>query len=211
MELGGLIVNYISWRWVLFINVPIALMLAFAAPRVLAASRVRAGRLDILGGASVTAGITLVVYGLSSAATRGWSDDLVVQTLGLGAALLMFFVLVELRSTQPLMPLTLFANRNRSAAYALRMVAGATTLSVLFFLSQVLQNVLGYSPLQAGIAFLPLGAGVVITAQVTSRLIGRTGATDSDRGRGAHHGRRAGLAFSHQRRVELRHGHPARR
>jgi predicted MFS family arabinose efflux permease len=73
------------------------------------------------------------------------------------------------------MPLRLFANRNRTGAYGLRMVAGSTTLSVLFFLTQVVQNVLGYSPLKAGFAFLPLGVGVVITAQVTSRLVGRTG------------------------------------
>jgi predicted MFS family arabinose efflux permease len=85
------------------------------------------------------------------------------------------FVLIELRAKQPVMPLTLFANRNRSGAYALRMVAGAATLAVLFFLTQIVQNVLGYSPLKAGIAFLPLGAGVVITAQITSRLVGRTG------------------------------------
>jgi len=173
--LGGLIVNYLSWRWVLFVNVPIALVLAAAAPRVLAASRVRAGRLDVVGAASVTGAIALLVYGLSRAATRGWSDAFTVQTLGIGAALLILFVMVELRSPQPLMPLTLFVNRNRSAAYALRMIAGATTLGVLFFLTQFLQNVLGYSPLQAGIAFLPLGAGVVITAQVTSRVIARTG------------------------------------
>ena len=173
--LGGLVVNYLSWRWVLFVNVPIALALAAAAPRVLAASRVRAGRLDVVGAASVTGAVALLVYGLSLAATRGWSDDFTVQTPGIGAALLVLFVMFELRSPQPLMPLTLFANRNRSVVYALRMIAGATTLSVLFFLTQVMQSVLGYSALQAGFAFLPLGAGVVITAQVASRLIGRTG------------------------------------
>src|SRR5262252_2367876 len=73
------------------------------------------------------------------------------------------------------MPLSLFASRNRSGAYVLRMLAGATTLVVLFFLTQIVQNVLGYSPLKAGFAFLPLGVGVVITAQVTSRLVGRIG------------------------------------
>jgi predicted MFS family arabinose efflux permease len=85
------------------------------------------------------------------------------------------FVLIELRSRQPLMPLGIFANRNRSGAFTLRMVAGATTLAVLFFLGQIVQNILGYSPVQAGFAFLPLGVGVVITAQVTSRLVGRIG------------------------------------
>ncbi|TMC10756.1 MAG: MFS transporter [Chloroflexi bacterium] len=112
---------------------------------------------------------------MSRAATHTWTDNLTVATLGLGAALLVLFLLIELRSHQPLMPLSIFANRNRSGAFALRMVAGSTTLAVLFFLSQIVQNVLGYSALQAGFAFLPLGVGVVITAQITSRLVGRIG------------------------------------
>ncbi|HKC19364.1 MAG TPA: MFS transporter, partial [Candidatus Dormibacteraeota bacterium] len=173
--LGGVIVNYLSWRWVLFVNVPIALVLAAAAPRVLAASQPRPGRLDLPGAATVTAGISLIVYGLSRAATHSWTDDITVATLGFGAAMLALFLLIELRSKQPLMPLTLFANRNRSGAYVLRMIAGAATLSVLFFLTQFVQNVLGYSALQAGFAFLPLGFGVVVTAQITSRVVGRIG------------------------------------
>ena len=173
--LGGLIVNYLSWRWVLFVNVPIALVLAFAAPRVLAASAGRAGKLDLPGAISITGAITLLVYGLSRAATSGWTDTATIAALGSGSALLVLFLLIELRSRQPIMPPSLFANRNRTGAYALRMLAGATTLSVLFFLTQIVQNVLGYSPLEAGLAFLPLGVGVVITAQVTSRLLGRIG------------------------------------
>ena len=173
--LGGLVVNYLSWRWVLFVNVPIALVLALAAPRVLAASDGRAGRLDLPGAISVTGGVTLLVYGLSQAATHSWTDRTTVAALGLGAALLVLFVLIELRSNQPLVPLSLFANHNRTGAFALRMVAGSTTIAVLFFLTQILQNVLGYSPLKAGAAFLPLGVGVVITAQITSRLVSRIG------------------------------------
>jgi len=123
----------------------------------------------------VTGGMTLVVYGLSRVATHGWSDNLTVATLGLGGALFSLFLLIEFRNRQPLMPLSLFANRDRAGAHGLRMVAGSTTLSVLFFLTQTVQNVLGYSPLKAGFAFLPLAVGVVITAQVTSRLVGRTG------------------------------------
>src|SRR5258708_4002210 len=173
--LGGIIVNYLSWRWVLFVKVPSALALALAAPRALPAADGRSGRLDLPGAISVTSAMTLLVYGLSRAATHGWTDNVTVATLGLGAALLVLFLLIELRSRQPLMPLSIFANRNRSGAFALRMVAGSTTLAVLFFLSQIVQNVLGYSPLQAGFAFLPLGVGVVVAAQVTSRLIGRIG------------------------------------
>ena len=173
--LGGLIANYLSWRWVLFVNVPIAVVLAAAAPRVLAASTGRSGRLDLPGAISATAAMTLLVYGLSRAATQSWSDTITIATIGSGLALLVVFVLIELRSAQPLVPLRVFAVRNRTAAYVLRMVAGAMTLSVLFFLTQFVQNVLGYSPLQAGFAFLPLGVGVVITAQITSRVVGRIG------------------------------------
>ena len=173
--LGGLIVNYLSWRWVLFVNLPIAIVLALVAPRVLAASEGRGGRLDLPGAISATGGMTLLVYGLSRAATHSWNESITVATLGLGAALLVLFVQVELRSEQPLVPLDLFANRNRTGAYVLRMVAGSTTLAVLFFLTQIVQNVLGFSPLRAGFAFLPLGVGVVVTAQVTSRVVGRIG------------------------------------
>ncbi len=173
--LGGIIVNYLSWRWVLFVNVPIALVLAFVAPRVLAGSDRRSGRLDLPGAITVSVGMTSLVYGLSRAATHDWSDGPTLAGIGIGAALLVLFGLVELRSKQPLMPLHIFADRNRAGAYALRMVAGSLTVAVLFFLGQIVQNVLGYSALQAGFAFLPLGVGVVITAQVTSRVIGRTG------------------------------------
>ncbi|HET7337996.1 MAG TPA: MFS transporter, partial [Candidatus Dormibacteraeota bacterium] len=143
--------------------------------RVLASSSARAGRLDLAGAFTATAGMTLIVYGLSRVATHSWTESLTVATLGLGSALLVLFLLIELRASEPLMPLSLFANRNRSGAYALRMLAGATTLTVLFFLTQIVQNVLGYSPLKAGFAFLPLGAGVVVTAQITSRVVGRIG------------------------------------
>ena len=173
--LGGIIVNYLSWRWVLFVNVPIALVLAFVAPRVLAGADRRSGRLDLPGAITVSAGMTSLVYGLSRAATHDWSDALTVAAIGIGAALLVLFGLIELRSKEPLMPFHIFANRNRAGAYTLRMVAGSLTVAVLFFLGQIVQNVLGYSALKAGFAFLPLGVGVVITAQVTSRVIGRTG------------------------------------
>ena len=175
LVLGGLIVNYLSWRWVLFVNVPIALVLAVLAPRVLAAAAPRQGRLDVPGALTVTAGMTLLVYGLSRAATHGWTENLTAGSLAIGAALVGLFVVIELRSSQPLLPLRLFANRNRTGAYALRMVAGSMSLAVLFFLSQILQNGLGYSPLKAGFAFLPLGVGVVLTAQIASRFVSRIG------------------------------------
>jgi len=173
--LGGLITNYLSWRWVLFVNVPIGGMLALAAPRVLAATHGRRGRLDLPGAVTVTTGMTLLVYGLNRAAGSGWTNNLTVASLGAAGVLLVAFIVVELRSQQPLMPLRIFASRNRSGAYAIRFAIGATLSGMLFFLTQFLQNVLGYSPLEAGLAFLPITIGVVIGAQTASRLIGRIG------------------------------------
>jgi EmrB/QacA subfamily drug resistance transporter len=173
--LGGLITNYFSWRWVLFVNVPIGLLLAFAAPRVLAATKGQPGRLDLPGAATVTAGVTLLVYGLNRAATNGWSDSLTLGPIAGALALLVAFIVIELRSAQPLMPLRIFASRNRSGAYAIRFAIGAGLSGFLFFLTQYMQNILGYSPLKAGFAFLPATIGIVIGAQLASRILPRTG------------------------------------
>ncbi|TMD80235.1 MAG: MFS transporter [Chloroflexi bacterium] len=174
--LGGLITNYFSWRWVLFVNVPIGILLALAAPRVLAASDGRPGRLDLPGAVAVTAGVTLLVYGLNRAASNGWTNSLTVGPIAAALVLLGTLIIIELRSAQPLMPLRIFASRNRSGAYAVRFAIGATLAGLLFFLTQFMQNVLGYSPLKAGLAFLPITVGVVAGAQVASRLVGRIGA-----------------------------------
>jgi EmrB/QacA subfamily drug resistance transporter len=173
--LGGLITNYISWRWILFVNVPIGVALAMAAPRFLAATSGRPGRLDLPGAATVTAGVTLLVYGLNRAASSGWTNTVTVGSLVAAVVLLATFIVIELRSRQPLMPVSIFANRNRSGAYVLRLAIGATLSGFLFFLTQFLQNILGYSPLKAGLAFLPITAGVIVGAQVASRLVGRVG------------------------------------
>ncbi|OLC03154.1 MAG: hypothetical protein AUI15_02765 [Actinobacteria bacterium 13_2_20CM_2_66_6] len=173
--LGGVITNYLSWRWILFINVPIGIALALAAPRVLVAPRPSAGRLDLPGAALVTAGAGTLVYGLSRAAVHGWSESTTVLTLGVAAVLLVAFVGVEAISRQPLMPLRILANRNRSGAYVLSFAVGATLSGLLFLLTLFVQNVLGFTPLQAGFAFLPTALGVIAGAGVATRLIGRIG------------------------------------
>ena len=173
--LGGFITDYFSWRWILFVNVPVGIVLALVAPRVLTASRGRHGRLDLPGAAAVTAGATLVVYGLSRAAVHGWSDQTTMVAIGGGAALLAVFVAIEAVSRHALMPLRIFSDRNRSGAYALSLATGAALSGTLFTLTLFLQNVLGLTPLQAGFAFLPTALGVVAGAGITSRVIGRTG------------------------------------
>ena len=173
--MGGIITNYFSWRWIMFVNVPIGLLLAFAAPRVLPRSAGAPGRLDLPGALTVTAGVSLLVYGLARVATHDWSDSLTRATLAIAAMLLVTFVALEARGKHPLMPLRIFLNRNRTGAYGLSLAIGAALSGMLFLLTLFLQNVLGFSPLQAGFAFLPTAVGVVVGAGLTSRLIGRTG------------------------------------
>jgi EmrB/QacA subfamily drug resistance transporter len=174
--LGGVITDYFSWRWILFVNVPIGVVLVLVAPRVLLAAKGVPGRLDLPGAVTVTAGATLLVYGLSRTAAHAWSDSVTVGTLGVALGLLVVFVVIEAFAQQPLMPLSMFANRNRAGAYALSLGIGATLSGMLFLLTLFLQNVLGFSPLQAGFAFLPTATGVIVGATLTSRLIGRIGA-----------------------------------
>ncbi len=173
--LGGIITNYLSWRWIMFVNVPIGLLLAFAAPRVLIRGEGKPGRLDLPGAVTVTAGVSLLVYGLARVATHDWSDSVTRADLVIAIALLATFVALEVRGRHPLMPLRIFANRNRSGAYGLSLAIGAALSGMLFLLTLFLQNVLNFTPLQAGFAFLPTALGIVVGAGLTSRLIGRLG------------------------------------
>ena len=173
--LGGLLTDLASWRWVLFVNVPIGVLLAIAAPRVLAASQRRPGRLDLPGALTATAGMVLLVYGLSRAATYGWTNTMTLTALGLAAVLLLVFVAIESRSQHALMPFSIFGQRNRNGAYLLSLAIGVAVFGVFFFLTQFVQNILGFSPLVAGIAFLPLTAAIIVTSQVVALLIGRIG------------------------------------
>jgi EmrB/QacA subfamily drug resistance transporter/deazaflavin-dependent oxidoreductase (nitroreductase family) len=173
--MGGIITNYLSWRWIMFVNVPIGLLLAFAAPRALIRGEGKPGRLDLPGAVTVTAGISLLVYGLARVATHDWNDGVTRATLIIAIALLATFVALESGGRHPLMPLSIFANRNRSGAYGLSLAIGAALSGMLFLLTLFLQNVLDFTPLQAGFAFLPTAVGVGVGAGVTSRLIGRLG------------------------------------
>ena len=173
--MGGVITNYLSWRWIMFVNVPIGLLLAFAAPRVLIRGEGKPGRLDLPGALTVTAGVSLLVYGLARVATHDWSDNVTRAVLAIAVTLLVTFVALESRGRHPLMPLRIFANRNRSGAYGLSLAIGAALSGMLFLLTLFMQNVLGFSPLQAGFAFLPTALGVVVGAGLTSRVIGRVG------------------------------------
>ncbi|HUC35790.1 MAG TPA: MFS transporter [Acidimicrobiales bacterium] len=173
--LGGILTDLASWRWVLFVNVPIGLLVAFAAPRVLGETGRQSGRLDLPGALTVSGGMTSLVYSLAHAASNGWANAGTIVPLALSVCLLVAFVGIEARSEHALMPLKIFANRNRSGAYAIMLTLGAAMFSLFFFLTQYVQNILGYSPLKAGLAFLPLTVGIVVMAGIMSRVVGRIG------------------------------------
>jgi EmrB/QacA subfamily drug resistance transporter len=178
--LGGLLTTYASWRWVFFVNVPIGLLVAAAAPRVLTEPPPRPGRIDVAGAITGTAGIALLVYGLSKAATgqdavSHWGDPMVVGSLAVSIALLVSFVLIERRSTHPLLPMRLFANRNRSGAYLITLCIGTAMFGMFFFLTLFTQSVLGYSALRSGVVYLPFSVAIVTATTISSRLVARIG------------------------------------
>ncbi|MHB1737901.1 MAG: MFS transporter [Actinomycetes bacterium] len=173
--LGGVLVDMASWRWVLFVNVPIGVGLLLLAPFVLPSSAGRRGRLDLPGALTVSGGMALLVYGLVRAPSVGWSDAGTITAFAAAAVLLATFVLVEARSPQPILPLAFLGHRNRAGGYAVMMLLGAAMLSLIFFLTQFLQDVLHYSAISAGLAYLPLPFAVGTVGLVVSRQIKRFG------------------------------------
>jgi len=156
LVLGGILTSWVSWRWGLFVNVPIGALLVFAAPRVLDETERRKGHFDLAGAFTSTAGMSAVVYGIVRAGSAGWSDVVTVGSLSIGAVLLALFVAVEKRAAQPITPLRLFSSRERVGAYVARIFFVGAMFGVFFFVTQYLQGVLGFSPIEAGVAFLPL-------------------------------------------------------
>src|SRR5260221_5122005 len=156
LVLGGLITEWANWRWVLFINVPIGIAAILAARRVLPESARQPGRFDIVGALTSTAGMSALVYAFIRAASSGWADRLTLGAFAAAAALLAAFVLTEAHSPQPITPLRLFADRSRSASYVARLLFVAGMFGMFFFLTQYIQEILGVSPLRAGLAFVPL-------------------------------------------------------
>jgi EmrB/QacA subfamily drug resistance transporter len=175
--LGGVLVDLLSWRWVLFVNAPIGLALALAAPRVIAESERRGrSRLDIPGAVTSTAGMAALVYGLIHAASsQDWGATATLGPLVAGGLLLSGFVVIESVTADPVMPLRLLRNRVRVGGYLVMLVMGAAVFGMFYFLSQYVQTVKGFSPLAAGFGFLPISAVIVVMAQIASRLIGRLG------------------------------------
>jgi len=170
---GGVLTEALSWRFGFFLNVPVGIVAILAAPRYLDETPRHPGRLDLAGALSSTLGASALVYGIVRSADAGWGDTVTIAALVLGIVLVAFFVANQQRAAQPLMPLRLFASRQRTGAYAARFLFNGVLLSFFFFMTQYLQGVSGYSPLEAGLAFLPVTAAAFAAAAVIPMLTRR--------------------------------------
>ncbi|MCK9877260.1 MFS transporter [Frankia sp. Ag45/Mut15] len=176
--LGGVLTDVADWRWVLFVNVPIGVVLIGAARMVLVESRGQISRLrdlDMPGTVAVTGGLVLVVYAIVRTESTSWTSPLTLGMLVGGLVLLGGFVAIEATSANPLVPLGIFRFPGIAVANMIAAVLGAGMFAVLFFLTLYLQRVQGFSPLRAGIAMLPMPVSIIVASQVVTRLIGRTG------------------------------------
>ncbi|MEV6391733.1 MFS transporter [Nocardia xishanensis] len=174
---GGALTEYASWRWTLLVNTPIAIValvgaLAFVIKDVPVA---RTGGYDVPGAVTVTAGLIAIVYGFSRAAEHGWTSGGTLGLLAAGLALLIAFVAIERRSSNPLLPLRIPGETNRGGALLAALLIPIAMFAMFLFLSFYFQVTLGYSPLKAGVAFLPFPAGIAISAGVTSALLPKVG------------------------------------
>lgn len=174
--LGGMFTSWASWRWGLYVNVPIGLAVLVLAPLSIQESKRHPGRFDLAGALTSTVGMTALVYGFIRASSSGWGDRVTVGAFVGAVVLIALFLAIEVRAAQPIMPLRLFADRNRVSAYLSMFLVVATMFSMFFFLTQFLQNVLGFSALKTGLAFLPLTGGIIVLTQVVPRLLPRFGA-----------------------------------
>jgi EmrB/QacA subfamily drug resistance transporter len=175
--LGGMLTEWAGWEWVLFVNVPIGIVAAMLAPRLLYESRNEGERhFDIAGAVTITAGLSLLVYALVDANDAGWTST---QTLGLGAialALIGAFYVIERRQKAPLVPFPgIFRIRTITGINVSAVLVAASLFSMFFFISLYMQNVLGFSALEAGLAYLPLAGGIIISAGATAGLVTRFG------------------------------------
>ena len=168
---GGMLTQWLSWRWVLFVNVPIGAVVLLLAWAVLPETARNRGRFDASGALTSTLGMTALVFGFVHAATDGWAKSATIAAFVSGVALLAAFVLIELRAPAPITPLRLFADRNRVASYAARLLLVAGMMGMFFFLTQFMQNVLGYGALTSGLAFLPLTAALFAASQLSARRL----------------------------------------
>ncbi|WP_078027720.1 MFS transporter [Arthrobacter sp. KBS0703] len=174
--LGGLLTDLLSWRWAFFINIPVALFVLVFAPRLLTESaRGSRTKLDVPGAVNVTLALLLLVFGLTTAGEKGWADLLAWGPLAAGLILFVVFFFVEKNTEHALVPVAILRRNNIAWGNVAGVLAFATETSLVFVLTLYLQQVLGYTPLGAGLAFAVLGIGTVVGGMIAPRLIGKLG------------------------------------
>ncbi len=175
--LGGILTSGLSWRWVLFVNVPIGIVAAVLAPRTLRESRVEeeGSTFDLPGALTVTGGLSLLVYAIVDAVNAGWGSSSTLLKLAGAAVLLIAFLIIEQRQRRPLMPFSIFRLRTLRGANIVGLLIGMSLFSMFFFISLYLQDVLHYSPIKTGISYLPLAVGIIFAAGAASQLVTRLG------------------------------------
>jgi EmrB/QacA subfamily drug resistance transporter len=169
---GGLLTEYLSWRWTLFVNVPIAIAVAIASLPLLKESRAGGDRTyDVPGAILATGGLAALVYGFTEASIHSWTAPLTLTLISIGVLALVAFVYWESRTSHPMLPLRVVLDRNRGGSYLGFLLATMAMFAFFLFLTYYFQQVLGYSALKAGVAFLPFPAGVIISSTIASRTL----------------------------------------
>jgi EmrB/QacA subfamily drug resistance transporter len=171
LVLGGVITQWLDWRWVLFINIPIGIAVVLATPRFVAETPRVPGRFDLAGAVTSVAGVGALVYAFIRAASNGWGDSITIASFGAAAVLIAAFLMIETHAQEPITPLRLFANVGRSGSFLARLLLVAGMFGMFFFLTQFLQDVLGFSPIEAGIAFLPMTVALFAVSRFVPRLL----------------------------------------
>jgi EmrB/QacA subfamily drug resistance transporter len=176
--LGGVLTDLLGWQWILFINVPIGVAAAIAALRVVPESRPEPAaqrHYDVAGAISVTAGLVVLTYGIVRTDVNGWTSAATLLTVAAGLALLGAFVGIERRAARPLVPLGIFRSRTLTMANVVVLLMGSSAFAMWYFVSLYVQEVLGYSPIQAGLAFLPMTLSIVVSSTFAGRMATRLG------------------------------------
>ena len=175
--LGGVLTDGLGWQWVLWVNVPVSLVALALTPGLIPESRSESAtrHFDAAGAVSVTGGLSLLAYALLDASSSGWGSAKIVGLLAASVALLGAFVVIELRSRAPLMPFRIFRLRTLTGANIVAILLGASLFSMFFFISLYMQQVLGYSPIHAGLSYLPLAITIIVAAGLGGQLVTRFG------------------------------------
>ena len=175
--LGGILTDGLGWEWVLWVNVPVSLIALALTPGLVPESRSESAtrHFDTAGAVSITGGLSLLAYALLDASSAGWGSAKIIGLLAAAVALIVAFIVIELRSRAPLMPFRIFRLRTLTGANVVGILLGASLFSMFFFISLYMQQVLGYSPIHAGLSYLPLAVTIVIAAGLGGQLVTRFG------------------------------------